>query len=453
MHARSPPPARVKRAGPEGTGYPAFPQRYIIGQKNNKAPSDGPTSYPPGRLCSAVLSRIGAWCARPGRWLAELWRFREIRAVIIQVVVVSVAFAVAAFFVRNVVVNLNALGKDFSFSFLFAPAAYDITFSPFLDYTSRDTHLEAALVGILNTGLVAAASIVTATVLGVGLGLARLSGNWLADRIAYVGLEFGRNVPLLLHILLVHGIIVTALPGPRQAHELAGAVFISNRGLYVPGPVVEPGMGLVSGVLAAALAGCWLFRRWARAYQARTGRTVPVGFISLGVVVASVLGAFALAGMPLRWEVPALAGFNFRGGLAIKPEFLALWVALTYYTGSFIAENVRGGVLAIDPGQAEAARALGLRYGRTLRLVVVPQTLPLIIPPLVNQYLNLTKNSSLAIAIGYMDIVATIGGISLMQTGREVETMIIVLGLYLGFSLTISVFMNRFNRRVLIRQY
>ena len=426
---------------------------YTIRRNSNKAPSDGPISYPPGRLRSAVLSRIGAWCARPGLWIAELWRYRETRAIIIQVVVVSVAFAVVAFFVRNIVVNLNAIGKDFSFGFLFAPAAYDITFSPFLDYTSRDTHLKAALVGILNTGLVAAASIVTATVLGVVLGLARLSGNWLADRIAYVGLEFGRNVPLLLHILFVHGFIVSVLPGPRQAHEFAGAVFVSNRGLYVPSAVFEPGMGLVWGVLAAALAGCWCFHRWARAYQARTCRAVPVGLISLGVVVVPVLGAFALAGMPLRWEVPALAGFNFRGGLAIKPEFLALWIALTYYTGSFIAENVRGGVLAVDPGQAEAARALGLPYRRTLRLVVVPQTLPLIIPPLANQYLNLTKNSSLAIAIGYMDILATIGGISLMQTGREVETMMIVLGLYLAFSLTISVFMNRFNRRVLIRRY
>ena len=400
-----------------------------------------------------MLSRISAWCARPGLWLAELWRYREMRAIIIQVVVVTLAFAVVAFLVRNIVVNLNALGKDFSFGFLLAPAAYDITFSPFLDYTSRDTHLKAALVGVLNTGLVAAVSIVTATVFGVGLGLARLSGNWLADRIAYIGLEFGRNVPLLLHILLVHGFMVSVLPGPRQAHEFAGAVFVSNRGLYVPGPVFEPGMGLVWGVLAAALAGCWCFRRWARAHQARTGRAVPVGLVSLAVVAVPVLGAFAFAGIPLRWEVPALAGFNFRGGLAVKPEFLALWIALTYYTGSFIAENVRGGVLAIDPGQAEAARALGLPYRRTLRLVVVPQVLPLVIPPLVNQYLNLTKNSSLAIAIGYMDILATIGGISLMQTGREVETMIIVLGLYLAFSLTISVFMNRFHRRAIIRRY
>ena len=420
---------------------------------SNQVFCDGSIPYRPGAPRFVVLSRIGAWCAPSGVWLSELWRYRETRAVIIQLVVVTGAFALVAFFVRNIVVNLDALGKDFSFGFLFAPAAYDITFSPFLDYTSRDTHLKAALVGLLNTGLVAAASIVTATLFGVVLALARLSGNWLADRMAYVALEFGRNVPLLLHILFVHGFIVSVLPGPRQAHEFAGAVFISNRGLYVPSAVFEPGMGFVWGAFAVAVAGCWCFHRWARARQERTGRVAPVGLVSLALLLVVVGGVFVLAGMPFHWEVPALAGFNFRGGLALKPEFLALWIALTYYTGSFIAESVRGGVLSVDSGQAEAARALGLPYGRTLRLVVVPQTLPLIIPPLGNQYINLTKNSSLAIAIGYMDIVATIGGISLMQTGREVETMMIVLGFYLVFSLTISLFLNHFNRRALIRRY
>ena len=300
--------------------------------------------------------------------------------------------------------------------------------------------------GVLNTALVAGASIVTATILGVTLGLARLSGNWLTERMAYVTLEFGRNVPLLLHMLFVHGLIVHALPGPRQAHDLAGAAFLSNRGLYIPGPVLEPGMGLVGVVLGGAAAACWWLRRWSTAHQARTGRIVPVGLISLGILTLPTSVTFMAVGAPLHWELPALAGFNFKGGWAVKPEFLALWIALTYYTGSFIAEIVRGGIQAVDAGQAEAARALGLPYGSTLRLVVVPQTLPLVIPPLVNQYANLTKNSSLAIAIGYMDIVATIGGISLMQTGREVETMIIVLGLYLTLSLTISVLMNRFNQ-------
>ena len=388
----------------------------------------------------------------PVRWLRQLWRYEETRAVLIQILVVSAVCAVVALLVRNIAANLDALGKGFSFDFLLAPAAYDITFSPLIDYNSRDTHLKAALVGISNTALVAAASIVTATILGVTMGLARLSGNALANAMAYTALEFGRNVPLLLHILLMHGIIVTAMPGPRQALDAGGLAFLSNRGLYVPAPVAEPGAEIVAAVLGASVLAAWGLARWARHRQERTGETWPVGWTTLALLVVPAGIAFAALGGPMHWEVPALKGFNFKGGLALKPEFLALWLALSYYTASFIAENVRGSLEAVPAGQAEAAYALGLRPARTLRLVVVPQALPMIIPPLINQYLNLTKNSSLAIAIGYMDIVATIGGISLMQTGREFETMTIVLALYLAFSLAISGVLNWFNRRVRRRE-
>ena len=380
--------------------------------------------------------------------IARLWGHQETRAVIIQIVTVAVVFASLALVLRNVVLNLEAIGKEFSFGFLSAPAAYDITFSPFIDYTSRDTHLVAATVGILNTLLVAVCGVVAATLLGVTMGILRLSRNWLVNRIVYAFLEFTRNVPVLLHILLVHGIVVTTLPAPRTAIDVGEAMFISNRGLYVPSPVLEAGSGIVIAVLVVSIVVAAAFRRWARRVQADTGKIYPVFWICTGIVVGATAIAFLAMGAPLSWDVPALKGFNFQGGMALKPEFLALWLALTYYTSCFIAEIVRAGILAVSHGQTEAAYALGLRPNRNLQLVVLPQALRIIVPPLVSQYLNLTKNSSLAIAIGYMDITATIGGISLMQTGKEMETMIIVMGVYLIISLLISFLMNWFNRSI-----
>ena len=380
--------------------------------------------------------------------VARLWRHQETRSVILQIATVAIVFALIALVLRNVAINLEAIGKDFSFSFLTAPAAYDITFSPFIDYSSRDTHLVAATVGILNTLLVAVCGIITATALGVTMGILRLSRNWLVNRIVYVFLEFTRNVPMLLHILLVYGIVVTTLPAARKAIGIGDTVFLSNRGFYVPSPVLEAGSGIVVAVLLVSIVAAFVFRRWARRVQAETGRIYPVFWICTGIIFGATALAFLAMGAPLSWDVPALKGFNFRGGMALKPEFLALWLALSYYTACFIAEIVRAGILAVSHGQSEAAYALGLRPNRNLQLVVLPQALRIIVPPLVSQYLNLTKNSSLAIAIGYMDITATIGGISLMQTGKEMETMIIVMGVYLVISLVISAFMNWFNRSI-----
>ena len=388
----------------------------------------------------------------PSASIVRLWRNKEARSVIVQIITVAVVCALVAIGLHNVAVNLEAIGKEFSFDFLTAPAAYDITFSPFIDYNSRETHLVAAAVGILNTLLVAVCGIVFATVLGFTMGVLRLSSNWLVSRMVYVFIEFTRNVPVLLHILLVHGIVVTTLPAPRKAIDVGGTMFVSNRGLYVPAPVFEDGAGIVGAVLLIAIIAAIAFRRWAKRVQDETGTIYPVFRICTGVIVGATGVAFLLAGMPLSWDLPELKGFNFRGGMALKPEFLALWLALSYYTACFIAEIVRAGILAVSHGQTEASYALGLRPNRTLQLVIIPQALRIIVPPLVSQYLNLTKNSSLAIAIGYMDVVATIGGISLMQTGKEVETMIIVLGVYLVFSLTISGFMNWFNRSIRFRE-
>ena len=384
--------------------------------------------------------------------LVRLWRNKETRSLILQTATLVVVLTMAALVLRNIAINLEAIGKDFSFDFLSAPAAYDITFSPFIEYSSRDTHLRAAAVGILNTLLVAVCGIAAATVLGVTMGIMRLSRNWLINRMVYVFLEFTRNVPVLLHILLVHGIIVTTMPPPRSAIDIGGTAFVSNRGFFVPSPVFEDGAGIVGIVLLIAIGGVLWFRRWAKRIQIETGKIYPVFWISAAVIVGATALAFLLMGMPLSWDVPELKGFNFQGGMALKPEFLALWLALSYYTACFIAEIVRAGILAVSHGQTEASHALGLRPNRTLQLVILPQALRIIVPPLVSQYLNITKNSSLAIAIGYMDVVATIGGISLMQTGKEMETMLIVLGVYLLFSLVISMFMNWFNRSIRFKE-
>ena len=384
--------------------------------------------------------------------IVRLWRNKEARSVIVQIVTVAVVCALVAIGLHNVAVNLEAIGKEFSFDFLTAPAAYDITFSPFIDYNSRETHLVAAAVGILNTLLVAVCGIVFATVLGFTMGVLRLSSNWLISRMVYVFIEFTRNVPVLLHILLVHGIVVTTLPAARKAINIGDTMFLSNRGFYVPAPVLEDGAGVVGAVLLVAIIAVIAFRRWAKRVQDETGKIYPVFWICTGIIVGATGMAFLAMGSPMSWEVPELKGFNFRGGMALKPEFLALWLALSYYTACFIAEIVRAGILAVSHGQTEASYALGLRPNRTLQLVIIPQAMRIIVPPLVSQYLNLTKNSSLAIAIGYMDVVATIGGISLMQTGKEVETMIIVLGVYLVLSLTISAFMNWFNRSIRLKE-
>ena len=380
--------------------------------------------------------------------LLSLWRNKEYRSVFIQIITMVVLFAVLGLIGKNVATNLEIAGKDFSFGFLNYPAGYDITFQPFIPYTPTDTHFDAAIIGILNTLLVAVSGVILASILGFTMGILRLSNNWLISRLVYVFLEFTRNVPILLHILFVHSIFLYVFPVPKRAISISDTFFFSNRGILIPSPVFEDGFGYVWTVLLIAIAIVVVFVYLAKKNQDETGKIYPVYTISLAILFCLPLFTFFVSGAPLSWEIPVLKGFNFKGGISIKPEYMALTFALSYYTSCFIAEIVRGGILAISHGQTEAADALGLSPNRTLQLVVIPQALRVIIPPLASQYLNLTKNSSLAIAIGYMDVVATIGGISLMQTGKEMETMIIVLLTYLTFSLIISAFMNWFNSRM-----
>ena len=379
--------------------------------------------------------------------LTRIWRHEESRAVVIQILVIAAVFGSFGWLISNLVTNFAALNKNFGFDFLLQPAGYDIN-QYLIEYTNRSSHLRAAVVGLLNTFLVAIFGIVLATIMGVILGIIRLSNNWLARNLTYWYIEFTRNVPILLHILLWHGIIINTLPHPKRALAFGDVSFLTNRGFYVPKPIAEAGIEVVYLAIVAAITFAVFFTRYARKVQSETGKQLPVFWTNLGVLFAVPVIVYLLAGSPLSFDIPALKGFNFKGGMHLLPEFVALTFALAIYTAAFIAENVRAGILAIHKGQREAAEALGLRPGKVMRLVILPQARRVIIPPLTSQYLNLTKNSSLAIAIGYMDLVATLGGITLNQTGREIETMMLVMGMYLLISLTISAGMNWYNNAV-----
>ena len=380
-------------------------------------------------------------------YLNKIWRNEKSREILIQVIVLILLGWFLMWLADNVSQNFKTLGKDLSFEFLTIPAGYDIN-QYLIPYNNRDTHLRAAIVGLLNTGLVAICGIIIATFFGLILGVLRLSKNWLANRIAYWYVEFTRNVPILLHILLWHGIIINTLPHPRQAIGIYDVSFLSNRGFYVPKPIAETGIEVVYLALVLSIIFAILFSKYAKKLQENTGKQMPVFWINFLVILALPSIAFLVSGKPITLSIPALKGFNFQGGLHLSPELIALTFALAIYTAAFIAEIVRAGILAIHTGQREAAESIGLKPNKVMNLVILPQARRVIIPPLTSQYLNLTKNSSLAIAIGYMDLVATLGGISLNQTGREMETMVLVLLIYLSVSLSISSFMNWYNHKV-----
>jgi general L-amino acid transport system permease protein len=348
--------------------------------------------------------------------------------------------------VVNTQTNLKRLNQSFGYDFLTQAAGFDII-SSLIPYSSGSTYGRAILAGFWNTILVSGLGIILATIIGFTAGIMRLSKNWLVSRTATVYVETVRNVPLLLQLFVWYALVLKPLPGPKQAINFFDSIFVSNRGLIMPAPEFGDGAGLaIIFFLAACVAGYFLIR-WARLRQERTGQQFPAWWTSLGMVLAAPILGLLFAGWPLTWNYPELGGFNFRGGMTLIPEFLALWLALSIYTATFIAEVVRGGILAVNRGQSEAANALGLRNGPTLRLVVVPQAMRVIIPPLANQYLNLTKNSSLAIAIAYPDLVAT-GGTVINQSGKAIEIILIWMVVYLTLSLLTSAFMNWFNARM-----
>ncbi len=375
----------------------------------------------------------------------------KIRAVFYQLVVLVALLWLGFEIALNAKANLDAQKITSGFGFLDNTAGFGINQS-LIAYNEADTYARVFFVGLLNTLLVAAIGIVLATILGFFVGLARLSPNWLVARLAGGYVELIRNLPLLFQLLFWYLAVLGTLPGPRQSISLFGEIFLNNRGIIVPAPVAGEGTGAVIAVFALSVIATVALRVWAKRRQMRTGRQFPLFWASLALVVGPPLVALVAMGFPIGVESPELRGFNFVGGVRLLPEFIALLVALTTYTAAFIAEVVRAGVLAVPRGQTEAAFALGLRRGLALRLIVVPQALRVIVPPLTNQYLNLTKNSSLAVAVGYPDLFAVFAGTALHQTGQAIEIIAITMAVYLAISLITSALMNWYNARIQVAE-
>lgn len=368
-----------------------------------------------------------------------------IRGLIYQILVVAGVLAVAAWLVSNTLGRLENQSISTGFGFLQRDAAFAISES-LIDYSPKDSYLRALTVGLLNTFRVALVGILLATVLGTLLGVARLSRNWLLARLTGAYVEIVRNVPLLLQLFFWYALLREALPHPRQALNPLPGVFLSGRGLNLPAPQAEAGMIWVGVAMLAGIVATMLWNRRAARVQASSGRRPRVLPVGIGLILGVPLLLFALLGAPLQWDLPELRGFNFRGGLTLSPEFAALLLGLTLYTAAFIAEVVRAGIQSVGKGQHEAAAALGLRPGLAMRLVVLPQALRVVVPPLTSQYLNLTKNSSLAVAIGYPDLVS-VANTTINQTGQAIEGIAIIMAAYLTISLAIAAFMNWYNRR------
>ena len=373
------------------------------------------------------------------------WRDVRVLRVAAQVIVVLVVAVIGAFMVRNLMSAMDARGLGFGFSFLGRSAGFDISESP-IPYTPSATYATAFLVGLLNTLFVSAVGIVLSTILGILVGIARLSPNWLMRRIASGYVELMRNTPLLVQLFIIYFALFLQLPSVAQSIALPGSMFINQRGVFVPGPQITSGLLPWVGFVAVGVVALLVARRISRRRQDE-GRAVHglrlAGWLALA---AFVVVGWAITG-PVAFDVPVLQRFNFEGGLALSPEFSALITGLVLYTAAFIGEVVRGGIQAVRRGQVEAAQALGLSDGDTLRLVVFPQALRVIVPPLTSQYLNLTKNSSLAIAIGYPDLFK-VGQTMANQTGQPVPVIILVMSTYLAISLATSLVMNLYNRRV-----
>ncbi len=369
------------------------------------------------------------------------------RALFFQIVALAAVLGGLAFIVHNTMLNLEKSNIASGFDFLDREAGFEIGESPFIAYSAADSYARALLVGLLNTIRVAVIGIVLATALGTLVGLARLSTNWLLARIAAGYVEVIRNVPLLVQLFFWYVVISDNLPGPREALNPLPGMFLSNRGIAMPSIVSDPVHSWMLVAFIAAVVIAALVARWARARQARTGQPFASFWAGCGIVLGLPLVVFLAAGAPVKLTVPELSGFNFTGGVVLTPEYAALLAGLVTYTAAFIGEIVRAGILAVHSGQVEAANALGLSRRLTLRLVVMPQALRVIIPPLTSQFLNLTKNSSLAVAIGYPDLVS-IANTSINQNGQAIEGIAIIMAVYLTVSLSISAFMNWYNKRI-----
>ena len=388
-------------------------------------------------------------------------RYRSLTFQVLAAIVIALSIWYLG---NNLIQNLRAAGLNIAYTFLGDSSGYDIN-QRLIEYDSQSSHGRAAVVGLLNTLLVAFLACITATVFGVIAGVLRLSNNWLVSKLMAIYVEIFRNIPVLIWIIIIFTIMTAVLPGPRAfrgdnatSSMLFDAFAFTNRGVYIPRPEFTSGLFgatvlnwlLVIVVLIGSRFASHEIEKRATLKQEQTGERPSTFRVKLAVWLVPFVALMALMG--LTWDVPVLKGFNFSGGIKAGGPLIALWFALSIYTGAFIAENVRAGIQAISKGQTEAAAALGLRQGRIMNLVILPQALRVIIPPLISQYLNITKNSSLAIAVGYADITATLGGITLNQTGRAIECVLLLMLFYLTASLLISMGMNIYNASVKLKE-
>ncbi len=376
-----------------------------------------------------------------------IWNDPKYRAMFFQVILIS---ALAYFFysiVQNTLDNMTARGVSTGFGFMSEPAGFDIL-QTLVPFDSTYSFGRSFIVGVLNTLLVTALGILFATILGFTVGVARLSNNWLVSKIATVYIETFRNIPLLIQIIFWYSLIVGSLPAVRDSFSLFDSFFLNQRGINIPSPVYESGFIYTGIAIILGIIGSFILKGWAKRRQAATGKQFPVFFSILGLLILFPVLVYFITGSPITWDVPKLGRFNLQGGATVIPELVGLLIALVIYTAAFIAEIVRSGIKAVSHGQSEAALSVGLTPGQNLKLVVIPQALRVIIPPLTSQYLNLFKNSSLAAAIGYPDLVAVFMGTTLNQTGQAVEIVAVTMAVYLFISLVISMFMNWYNAKM-----
>ena len=383
---------------------------------------------------------------------------KRYRSYTFQFFALFILICAMAYLGKNLLENLAAAGLNISYSFLGEPSGYDIN-QRLIEYNSQSTHLRASIVGVLNTLLVAFLGCIAATFFGVTAGILRLSNNWIVAKLMMIYVEIFRNVPVLIWILIIHSVFLAFLPQPKafrgenpEATMLWDAFAFTGRGFYIPKPVFNDGYLIVIITFILSIIGVFAFRYYARQKLYSEGKLLETRWTSVAIFfIPTILIYFAL-GNPITLEYPELKGFNFKGGIHARGSLISLWFALSIYTGAFIAEVVRAGIQSVDKGQSEAAGALGMRPNFIMNLVILPQALRVIVPPLISFYLNITKNSSLALAVGYMDITGTLGGITLNQTGRAIEAVLLLMLFYLVISLSISAIMNVYNRSIMLKE-
>jgi len=383
---------------------------------------------------------------------------KRYRSYTFQFFALFILICAMAYLGKNLLENLAAAGLNISYSFLGEPSGYDIN-QRLIEYNSQSTHLRASIVGVLNTLLVAFLGCIAATFFGVTAGILRLSNNWIVAKLMMIYVEIFRNVPVLIWILIIHSVFLAFLPQPKafrgenpEATMLWDAFAFTGRGFYIPKPVFNDGSFIVIVAFFLSIIGIFAFRYYARQKLYSEGKLLETRWTSVGIFFIPTLIIYFALGSPIGLEYPELKGFNFKGGIHARGSLISLWFALSIYTGAFIAEVVRAGIQSVDKGQSEAAGALGMRPNFIMNLVILPQALRVIVPPLISFYLNITKNSSLALAVGYMDITGTLGGITLNQTGRAIEAVLLLMLFYLVISLSISAIMNVYNRSIMLKE-